>query len=224
MATFILRSNKLVHALGWFCVMLMIHKSAAYEFIVGGQKGWSVPGDSNSNPFNQWAEKSRFQIGDSLVFNYQSGKDSVLYVKSEDYASCNTGSPNAKFSDGHTVFKLNQSGPHFFISGNKDNCLKNEKVTIIVLSDRSNSNNSSNTNQTSNASPPSPQSSSSPPSPAPSKQEGQSPPPDTNQTPPPTTASDRDHPPHNGAASVFVSLAGSIGTFMVSVLILSKYV
>jgi len=45
--------------------MLMIHKSAAYDFIVGGQKGWSVPSDSN-NPFNQWAEKSRFQVGDSL--------------------------------------------------------------------------------------------------------------------------------------------------------------
>jgi hypothetical protein len=43
----------------------MIHKSAAYDFIVGGQKGWSVPSDSN-NPFNQWAEKSRFQVGDSL--------------------------------------------------------------------------------------------------------------------------------------------------------------
>lgn len=219
MATFILRSNKIVHALSWFCLMLMIHKSAAYDFIVGGQKGWSVPSDSN-NPFNQWAEKSRFQVGDSLVFNYQSGKDSVLYVKSEDYASCNTGSPVAKFSDGHTVFKLNQSGPHFFISGNKDNCLKNEKVTVIVLSDRSN-NNSSNTNQTSNATPPSPQSS--PPSPAPSNQEGQSPPPDTNQTPPPTATSDHDHPPRNGAASNFVSLAGSVGTFMASALILSKY-
>lgn len=221
MATFILRSNKIVHALSWFCLMLMIHKSAAYDFIVGGQKGWSVPSDS-SNPFNQWAEKSRFQVGDSLVFNYQSGKDSVLYVKSEDYASCNTGSPITKFSDGHTVFKLNQSGPHFFISGNKDNCLKNEKVTVIVLSDRSNNNNSSNTNQTSNATPPSPQSSS-PPSPAPSNQEGQSPPPDTNQTPPPTATSDHDHPPRNGAASNFVSLAGSVGTFMASALILSKY-
>jgi hypothetical protein len=66
MATFILRSNKLVHAFGLICVMLMFHKCAAYDFIVGGQKGWSVPGDSNSNPFNQWAEKSRFQIGDSL--------------------------------------------------------------------------------------------------------------------------------------------------------------
>ncbi|KAI5387537.1 early nodulin-like protein 1 [Lathyrus oleraceus] len=213
MATFIFWSNKMVHALTWFCLMLMIHKGAAYEFIVGGQKGWSVQGDTSFNPFNQWAEKSRFQVGDSLVFNYQTGQDSVFYVKSEDYASCNTASPYAEFSGGHTVFKLNQSGPHFFISGNKDNCVKNEKIKIIVLSDRSKSNSggSSNTNQTNNASPPSPQSSSSP---APSKPDGQS----------PSPSSDHCHPIRNAASSVFVSFAGSVGTFMASVLILSKYV
>ncbi|XP_027345871.1 early nodulin-like protein 3 [Abrus precatorius] len=215
MATFILKSNKTVHAFGWLCLLLMVHKGASYDFIVGGQKGWSVPSDSNFNPFNQWAEKSRFQIGDSLVFNYQSGQDSVLYVKSEDYASCNTGSPYAKYSDGHTVFKLNQSGPHFFISGNKDNCQKNEKLTVIVLADRNN-HGSSNTNQTKSASPPSPQSSSSP-SPAPTGQEGQSPPSDTNQTPSPAN----EPPPPNAAASVFVSFGGAVGAFMASFLILS---
>ncbi|CAK8577187.1 unnamed protein product [Lathyrus sativus] len=217
MATFLLRSNKMVHALTWFCLVLMIHNGASYEFIVGGRKGWSVQGDSSFNPFNQWAEKSRFQVGDSLVFNYQTGQDSVFYVKSEDYASCNTASPYAEFSDGHTVFKLNQSGPHFFISGNKDNCVKNEKIKIIVLSDRSKSNSgsgSSNTNQTSNVSPPSPQSSSSPPSPAPSKPDGQS----------PSPSSDHCHPIRNAASSLFVSFAGFVGTFLASVLILSKYV
>ncbi|RDY02931.1 Early nodulin-like protein 3, partial [Mucuna pruriens] len=210
MATFILSSNKAVHAFGWLCLLLMVHKGASYDFIVGGQKGWSVPSDPSFNHLNQWAEKNRFQIGDSLVFNYQSGQDSVLYVKSEDYASCNTGSPYAKYSDGHTVFKLNQSGPHFFISGNKDNCNKNEKLTVIVLSDRS-----KNTNQTSTSSPPSPQSSS--PSPAPTGQEGQSPTPDTNQTPSPVN----EPPPPNAAASAFVSLAGSLGAFMASVLVFS---
>jgi len=44
----------------------MVHHCGAYEFIVGGQKGWSVPSDPNSNPYSQWAQKSRFQIGDSL--------------------------------------------------------------------------------------------------------------------------------------------------------------
>ena len=212
MATFILRSNKAVHAFGWLCLLLMVQRGASYEFVVGGQKGWSVPNDPSFNPFNQWAEKSRFQIGDSLVFNYQSGQDSVLYVKSEDYASCNIDSPYAKYSDGHTVIKLNQSGPHFFISGNKDNCNKNEKLTVIVLADRN-----KNTNQTTTASPPSPQTSSSPSAAPTGQDQGQSPTSDTNQTPSPVS----EPPPPNAAASAFVSLAGSVGAFMASVLVLS---
>lgn len=146
------------------------------------------------------------------VFNYQSGQDSVLYVKSEDYASCNTNSPYAKYSDGHTVIKLNQSGPHFFISGNKDNCNKNEKLTVIVLADRN-----KNTNQTTTASPPSPQTSSSPSAAPTGQDQGQSPTSDTNQTPSPVS----EPPPPNAAASAFVSLAGSVGAFMASVLVLS---
>ncbi|OIW05971.1 hypothetical protein TanjilG_11660 [Lupinus angustifolius] len=153
-----------------------------------------------------------------FVFNYQSGQDSVLYVKNEDYANCNTGSPYAKFYDGHTVIKLNQSGPHFFISGNKDNCLKNEKVTVIVLADRNN-HNSSNTNQRSNASPPSPQSYA--PSPTPYKQEGQSPPPSGIVESNPSPAPVYEPPPPNAAASIFFNYAASIGTFMASLLLLS---
>ncbi|CAL0328918.1 unnamed protein product [Lupinus luteus] len=208
MANFILRSNKAVHGLGWLCVMLLVHQGAAgYEFIVGGQKGWSVPSDTNFNPFNQRAEKTRFQIGDSIVFNYQSGQDSVLYVKSEDYASCNTASPYAKFSDGHTVIKLIHSGPHFFISGNKNNCLKNEKVTVIVLADRNNHNLSNNNNQTNTASPPSPQSSA--PTPAGIVE--------SNPTPAPVSVS---YHPHNAATSKVINSAASIGTFMASLLLL----
>ncbi|QCD87342.1 early nodulin-like protein 1 [Vigna unguiculata] len=205
MATFIFRSN----IVGWVCLLLMLQKGASYDFVVGGQKGWTVPNDPTFNPFNQWAEKSRFQVGDSLVFNYQSGQDSVLYVKREDYESCNTDSAYAKFSDGHTVFKLNQSGPHFFISGSKDNCLKNEKLTVIVLAER---------NKNSNASPPSPQSSSSSPPPT-TGQEGQSPTSDTNQTPSPVT----EPPPPNAAASPFLSLAASVGPFMASLIMLLSF-
>lgn len=66
MATIILRSNEVVHALGLFCLFLFMYKGDAYQFVVGGQKGWSAPSDPNSNTYNQWAEKSRFQVGDSL--------------------------------------------------------------------------------------------------------------------------------------------------------------
>lgn len=58
--------NEVVHALGLFCLLVLMQKGDAYEFVVGGQKGWYVPSDPNSNIYNQWAEKSRFQVGDSL--------------------------------------------------------------------------------------------------------------------------------------------------------------
>lgn len=66
MASIILRSNEVVHAFVLLCLLVLMHKGDAYEFVVGGQKGWSVPSDPNGNPYNQWAEKSRFQVGDSL--------------------------------------------------------------------------------------------------------------------------------------------------------------
>lgn len=37
----------------------------ATQFRVGGQSGWSVPG-AGSEPYNTWAGRLRFQIGDQL--------------------------------------------------------------------------------------------------------------------------------------------------------------
>ncbi|MCL7048389.1 hypothetical protein MKW94_028840 [Papaver nudicaule] len=61
----------------------------------------------------------------STLFVYKPSQDSVLQVSKEDYDNCNTGSPIAKFEDGNTSFNL------------KLNCRNNEKLTAIVLSDRS---------------------------------------------------------------------------------------
>lgn len=169
------------------------------------------------------------------VFNYPSGQDSVIQVSSDDYAKCNTDAYSQKFSDGHTIIKLNQSGPHYFISGNKNNCLKNEKLVVIVLADRNNRN--TNTNQTNTASPsPSPSviTESLVPSPPPSQQqvpspvapppqqEAPSPPsPVANPTPAPVSDQSPPSPKSNAASSMLVSFAGSVGAFMASVLVFS---
>jgi hypothetical protein len=183
------------------------------------------------------------------VFNYQSGQDSIIQVNSQqDYENCNTdAASSAKASDGHTVIKLNKSGPHYFISGNKNNCLKNEKLLVIVLADRTNN---SNTNQTTPPPSPSPSVSVSPsPSPLsshssdalapilppvqqvgltppPIQQVGSSPPLGTDVTNPitPTQApvSEPPPPPPNTASSSLVSFGCSVGALMVSVLVFSK--
>ncbi|KAJ0501134.1 putative Phytocyanin domain, cupredoxin [Helianthus annuus] len=156
-------------------LLLLIQNNDAYEFLVGGSGDWSLA----STNYNQWAEKSRFQIGDTVLFKYEAEKDSVVEVSKDDYNNCNAASPIAKYSDGHSMVKLNQSGPHYFISGLVENCKNNEKVVIVVMADRSKH----------HQSPPS-----SPPSPAPAVEELPSPPPapateDNNPTPAPSAAS-----------------------------------
>ncbi|KAG7015504.1 Early nodulin-like protein 3, partial [Cucurbita argyrosperma subsp. argyrosperma] len=167
------------------------------EFQVGGSKGlWGVP---NAHSFNQWAESQRFQIGDSLVFNYQGGQDSVLLVNQDDYNNCHTESPIKHFSDGHTAIKFEKSGPHYFISGIKDNCLKNEKLVVIVLADR--------TKQYSS------------PPPAPDAGEGSSKPPEASVEMNPTPSPIPEEPPANGAmssTSPIVTFLGLIGVFATS--------
>ncbi|KNA12837.1 hypothetical protein SOVF_122300 [Spinacia oleracea] len=205
-----------INALGLVSLVLLIQRGEATTFTVGGSKGWSVPSD-NGQVFNQWAEKMRFQIGDSILFVYQSASDSVLQVTKEDYSSCTTTSPIAKYTDGHTEFKFSNSGPYYFISGNKDNCNKNEKVTVVVMADRSSKN-----------SPPSPSPSASPPAPGTGHDEqppvasppmAASPPMDDGTTLAPSVES---NPPNdNGAASFVISFVGSLGAFVASSLFLA---
>ncbi|KAJ0983219.1 hypothetical protein J5N97_011474 [Dioscorea zingiberensis] len=106
------------------------------KFKVGGSKGWTVPTDAMS--YNQWAESNRFQIGDSLLFVYHPVQDSVLLVDEDAYKSCNTSSFIDVFDDGNTVFTLTHSGTFYFISGNHENCLKNESLVVVVMAERTN--------------------------------------------------------------------------------------
>ncbi|KAL7592189.1 early nodulin-like protein 1 [Lactuca sativa] len=183
-------------------LLLLILNANAFEFMVGGSGDWSLA----STSYNQWAERSRFQIGDTVLFKYQSGKDSVVQVTKEDYDNCNAASPIAKYDDGHSMVKLNESGPHYFISGLVDNCKKNEKVVIVVMADRS------------HRSPPS-----SPPSPAPAGEESPSPPPagEESQSPPPAPATEDNNPTAspNVATSIITSSVYSIIAFVGSSLV-----
>ncbi|GJV24435.1 early nodulin-like protein 1, partial [Tanacetum coccineum] len=110
-------------------LFLFIKHGSAYEFTVGGSGDWSHA----STPYYQWAEKTILQIGDSILFVYEAGKDSVLQVRLEDYVTCNTTSPVVNYSDGHSVVKLNEPGHYYFISGLVDNCKNNGRIAIVVM-------------------------------------------------------------------------------------------
>ena len=131
------------------------------------------------------------------VFVYQPNQDSVLQVTRDAYDSCNTDAPTAKFADGKTSFALTHSGPYYFISGNKNNCQKNQKLVVIVMADRN--------GNTTTSSPPLPS-----PAPAPSVESPPSPPPMTGpfETPAPTPTPTQETP--NSAASPSSSFVAAL--------------
>lgn len=109
----------------------------AKEFLVGGQTdAWKIPSSSQSESLNQWAENSRFHIGDSLVWKYDAEKDSVMQVTREAYLSCSTSNPIAEYKDGNSKVKLDRSGAFYFISGAKEHCEKGQKVIVVVMAAR----------------------------------------------------------------------------------------
>lgn len=143
------------------------------------------------------------------MFVYQPNQDSVLQVTRDAYDSCNTDAPTAKFADGKTSFALTHSGPYYFISGNKDNCKKNEKLVVIVMADRSGNNN------TTTATAPSPPS----PAPAPSGDSAPSPPVtgtfETTPAPMPTPSQET---PNNAVSSSASFVAALLGAALASTL------
>ncbi|KAK4777426.1 hypothetical protein SAY87_017613 [Trapa incisa] len=128
--------GKVEAAIGMLVLVVMaglLYSSEAYVFTVGGKDGWSP---KPSEGYNQWAGRNRFQVNDSLLFKYQKGADSVLVVRRDNYASCNTEEPIASLTDGDSLFVLNRSGPFFFISGKVENCYSGQKMIVIVLAER----------------------------------------------------------------------------------------
>ncbi|KAJ0267156.1 Early nodulin-like protein 1 [Hirschfeldia incana] len=105
----------------------------ARRFYVGGSRGWVMnPRES----YNTWAERTRFQVNDTLYFKFAKGSDSVQEVMKADYYGCNIRNPLQKFDNGESEVKLNRSGPFYFISGNQDHCMKGQKLIVVVLAIR----------------------------------------------------------------------------------------
>ncbi|KAK6913036.1 Phytocyanin domain, partial [Dillenia turbinata] len=104
---------------------------SAYEFEVGGSKGWLVPPSNGSIFYNDWASHNRFSVGDTIRFRYR--KDSVMEVSESEYKKCNSTQPLFFSNTGNTVFQLDHSGPFYFISGVSGHCERGQKMIIKVL-------------------------------------------------------------------------------------------
>ncbi|XP_066310042.1 early nodulin-like protein 9 [Miscanthus floridulus] len=118
--------------------------ASAFVFKAGGTGEWRVPaaaaasdnGNGNVSAYNAWAQRNRFRVGDAIAFTYQPANDSVLLVDKRSYDACDTSAPIDTFADGSTVYNFTRSGPFYFVSGNKFNCNRGEKLIVVVMAER----------------------------------------------------------------------------------------
>ncbi|KAL8488604.1 hypothetical protein ACS0TY_024308 [Phlomoides rotata] len=126
-------SKTLIPCLALVVFLSMISFTESREFLVGSKNdSWQIP--SSPDVFNNWAKNIRFQIGDSIVFEYDGKSDSVVRVSDEDYIRCNKSNPIKSYNDGNTKILLHKSGPFYYISGAEGHCEKGQKLEIRVLS------------------------------------------------------------------------------------------
>ncbi|CAN4100345.1 unnamed protein product [Withania somnifera] len=114
-----------------FLSSLNFFTALATEFNVGGVEGWVVPTVKDAPFYNLWAGKNRFNTNDTLTFEYK--KDSVLVVTKEEYEKCKSSHPIFFSNNGKSIYKLEQPGLYYFISGVSGHCERGLKMIIKVL-------------------------------------------------------------------------------------------
>ncbi|XP_077247779.1 blue copper protein 1a-like [Tasmannia lanceolata] len=100
----------------------------AKEFIVGGDKGWTV----GVVDYQAWANASEFHVGDKLVFNYPPGKHTVCKVDGAAFKSCTVPPPNMTLTTGNDTVTLATTGKKWYICGVGQHCAKGQKFSITV--------------------------------------------------------------------------------------------
>ncbi|CAH8380322.1 unnamed protein product, partial [Eruca vesicaria subsp. sativa] len=118
-----------------FCfVLVMILMGiccSAKIYKVGDSEGWRA---KKGGTYYEWTKRKEFQVGDSLMFEYDGNANDVTQVSSRlEYQFCNSHSPKAVYNKGHDVVTLTEPGYHFFITSNHSQCVAGQKLVVFVV-------------------------------------------------------------------------------------------
>ncbi|KAK4482518.1 hypothetical protein RD792_009677 [Penstemon davidsonii] len=110
---------------------------AVYQ--VGDAAGWNAQGTD----YKAWASNINFQLGDTIVFNYNPQMHNALEVSSADFKACSGAAPTVAYTSGNDQVVLSTPGEHYFICSFPGMCQAGQKVKIKVSSSSSDNNNHS---------------------------------------------------------------------------------
>ncbi|CAH8282506.1 unnamed protein product [Eruca vesicaria subsp. sativa] len=96
---------------------------------VGDSSGWTMMGVN----YETWASSRTFQVGDSLVFEYNNNFHDVTEVTHNDFKLCIPSKPLARYQTGSDTISLTKPGYQNFICGVPSHCDLGQKLQILVL-------------------------------------------------------------------------------------------
>ncbi|KAF8086544.1 hypothetical protein N665_0622s0036 [Sinapis alba] len=96
---------------------------------VGDSKGWTMMGVD----YEAWASSRTFQVGDSLVFEYNQDYHDVNEVTPNNFELCIPSDPLERYETGSDTVTLMKTGVHNFICGVPGHCNIGQKLQIVVL-------------------------------------------------------------------------------------------
>ncbi|ESQ56076.1 hypothetical protein EUTSA_v10026766mg [Eutrema salsugineum] len=96
---------------------------------VGDSSGWTMIGVN----YDCWASSRTFQVGDSLVFEYNNDFHDVTEVTHNDFELCEPSKLLAKYQTGSDTISLTKPGLQNFICGVPGHCDIGQKLQILVL-------------------------------------------------------------------------------------------
>ncbi|KEH30268.1 putative cupredoxin [Medicago truncatula] len=111
----------------------MLRSTEAIDHIVGSRNGWIIPVDGHSF-YSDWASNITFKENDVLVFNFVTGRHTVVELNQTYFENCNV-NQNIQFLDtspSPVRFTLNRTGVFYFTCSIPGHCASGQKLIVNV--------------------------------------------------------------------------------------------
>ncbi|XP_048134053.1 mucin-5B-like [Rhodamnia argentea] len=111
-------------------VVAFLSSAEAANYTVGGSGGWKIP--SSAGSYSDWVSQHTFEVGDVLVFDFDSSTHDVADVTKEDYDACNTDSPFTVMSTSPAAYSLDSAGDYYLLCTSAGHCSQGQKLAVTV--------------------------------------------------------------------------------------------
>ncbi|KAL9361625.1 hypothetical protein Peur_044410 [Populus x canadensis] len=110
-------------------VALLEGATSGTKYEVGDDYGWRVP--ENRSHYENWVRGKKFEVGDSLEFNWTATHNVLEVTTKTEYDACVKTNGNLK-NISPATFDLTENGTYYYICTIGSHCDLGQKVTIVV--------------------------------------------------------------------------------------------